>query len=226
MLIDRRRMLGLSTLGAGLVSGTSARAAQALLAAPGPGSGPMPTPPQNIGPFYPVVRPGENMADLTRVPNQAVRARGELVEVRGTVRTVAGAPVRGAVVIAWQANASGAYNHPGSRFGTADPAFLGHAMLRTDRAGEFSLLTVRPGAYPDRPGTLRTPHIHFEVIGEEARLITQMYFPGERLNASDRLLQELQAGGGDPRSVMATTAAGPGRYGAARLSWTIIMDRS
>lgn len=224
MLIDRRRMIGLSTIGAGLVAGHGAQAAQSILASPGPTA--RPTPPQNIGPFYPVVRVGENMADLTHVPNQAGRALGELIEIRGAIRTVAGAPVRGAVVLVWQANASGAYNHPGSAFGAVDPAFLGHAVLRTDRAGEFSLLTVRPGAYPDMPGTLRTPHIHFEVIGEEARLITQMYFPGERLNAADRLLRELEAGGGDPRSVIATTSAERGRDGAARLSWTILLNRA
>lgn len=222
MLIDRRAMLGLSTLGAGLIAGAPSRAAQTAMAP----AGPRPTPPQSIGPFYPIVRPGENMADLTRVPGQAGRARGDLVEVRGAVKTLAGAPVRGAVVIIWQANAAGAYNHPGSQFGSADPAFLGHAMLRTDRAGEFSLLTVRPGAYPDMPGTLRTPHIHFEVIGEEARLITQMYFPGERLNAADRLLRELAAGGGDPRSVIAAAAAERGREEAARLDWTVILERS
>jgi hypothetical protein len=35
---------------------------------------------------------------------------------------------------------------------------------------------------------IRPPHIHFEVQGKFDRLITQMYFPGEPLNASDPLL--------------------------------------
>jgi protocatechuate 3,4-dioxygenase beta subunit len=35
---------------------------------------------------------------------------------------------------------------------------------------------------------MRPPHIHFEVHGVFERLVTQMYFPGEPLNASDRLL--------------------------------------
>ena len=89
MLIDRRKLLGLSTMGAGLIAAVPSRAAQAVPAPSATG----PTPAQNIGPFYPVVRAGENMADLTRVPNQTGRARGELVEVRGAVRTLAGAPV-------------------------------------------------------------------------------------------------------------------------------------
>jgi protocatechuate 3,4-dioxygenase beta subunit len=35
---------------------------------------------------------------------------------------------------------------------------------------------------------MRPPHIHFEVHGRFERLITQTYFPGEPLNACDRLL--------------------------------------
>jgi protocatechuate 3,4-dioxygenase, beta subunit len=35
---------------------------------------------------------------------------------------------------------------------------------------------------------MRPPHIHFEVHGRFGRLITQMYFPDEPLNACDRLL--------------------------------------
>lgn len=218
MLIDRRTILKLSATGASALTGTAMAGMQT--------NGTAPTPAQNIGPFYPVTGLGENMADLTRVSGQSTRARGDLVDVRGTVRTVTGRPVSGAIVLIWQANASGAYNHPRNAFGTADPGFRGHALLRTDRTGQFSLLTVRPGSYPDMPGTVRTPHIHFEVIGEEGRLITQMYFPGERLNAQDRLLRELEAGGGDPRSLIATAASEAGRDGAAALSWTVLLDRA
>jgi protocatechuate 3,4-dioxygenase beta subunit len=219
MLIDRRTMLNLSAIGAGTIGVKKAVQAKPLR------SGPLPTPPQAIGPFYPVVRAGENMANLTRVEGQADRAPGDLIELRGAVRTTAGASVPSAIVVIWQADASGAYNHPRNDFGTPDPRFLGHAVVRTDRAGEFSLLTVRPGAYPDMPGSMRTPHIHFEIIGEESRLITQMYFPGEPLNASDRLLRELRSRGGDPRSLIATATTERSIAGAARLSWTMLLAR-
>ena len=36
---------------------------------------------------------------------------------------------------------------------------------------------------------MRPPHIHFDVKGQVNRLVTQMYFAGERLNDTDRLLQ-------------------------------------
>ena len=45
-----------------------------------------------------------------------------------------------------------------------------------------------PGAYSAGPNWMRPPHIHFEVHGRFERLITQMYFPDEPLNAADRLL--------------------------------------
>jgi len=47
---------------------------------------------------------------------------------------------------------------------------------------------VKPGAYPAGANRIRPPHIHFEVHGKFDRLITQMYFPGEPLNAADPLL--------------------------------------
>lgn len=222
MLVDRRSLLKVSAIGGGALAATPG-IARALDQAGAPASAI--TPPQDIGPFYPVVGVGENTVDLTRVPGNAARAQGKLVEIRGRVQTIAGKPVRGAIVLVWQANASGAYAHPRNGFGVTDPVFRGHGILRTDRSGEFSLLTIRPGAYPDMPGTLRTPHVHFEVIGEEGRLITQMYFPGEPLNDSDRLLRELKAGGGDPQRLIAITAPDSDRNGVARLHWTIVLER-
>jgi protocatechuate 3,4-dioxygenase beta subunit len=34
---------------------------------------------------------------------------------------------------------------------------------------------------------VRTPHIHFRVVGGADRLTTQMYFPGEKLNDRDAI---------------------------------------
>lgn len=36
-------------------------------------------------------------------------------------------------------------------------------------------------------GVHRPPHIHFEIRSKKSRLVTQMVFPGERLNATDEL---------------------------------------
>jgi protocatechuate 3,4-dioxygenase beta subunit len=62
----------------------------------------------------------------------------------------------------------------------------------TDESGCFELRTVKPGAYPvpTSDGWWRPPHIHFSLFGKVwlSRLVTQMYFPGEPLNAQDRIL--------------------------------------
>ena len=39
---------------------------------------------------------------------------------------------------------------------------------------------------------MRAPHIHFQVTAGQRRLVTQMFFDGEALNASDRLLQQVR----------------------------------
>lgn len=50
-------------------------------------------------------------------------------------------------------------------------------------------MTIRPGAYPwkNHFNAWRPPHIHFSVFGPAfaARLVTQMYFPGDALLAFD-----------------------------------------
>ena len=57
----------------------------------------------------------------------------------------------------------------------------------TDEDGNYRFWTISPGAYLARPdiGRWRPKHIHLSVSGGSARLITQMYFPGEPNNASD-----------------------------------------
>ena len=55
--------------------------------------------------------------------------------------------------------------------------------------GRYRLRTVKPGPYPEPSGTMRTPHIHFDVTNADYRLAAQMYFPDEPLNANDLLLR-------------------------------------
>jgi len=121
------------------------------------------------------------------------RAIGQLIHLKVRVLDEDGAPVGGALVEMWQANAAGRYIHPNDDdHAPVDANFYGAARLVTDESGSFELRTVRPGAYPVRPrsGWWRPPHIHFSVFGRVwlSRLVTQMYFPGEPLNAQDRIL--------------------------------------
>jgi protocatechuate 3,4-dioxygenase beta subunit len=208
MQISRRSLV----VGGGALVGLAATAhAQKLV----------PTSGQDLGPFYPVVRPKDEDADLTRLRGAKSVARGEPINVIGRVVDLRGRPVRGVTLELWQANSVGRYDHPGDHANPAalDPNFQGYARLLTDRDGRFKFRSIKPSAY-NTPIGMRTPHIHFDVHGRSERLVTQMYFPGEALNEKDFLLRNAE-----PReSVIAETAARlSGDPGAAAFSWTVVL---
>jgi protocatechuate 3,4-dioxygenase beta subunit len=153
-----------------------------------------PTPQQTTGPYYPghlELATLDN--DLTRAPGANGLVQGLLIDLVGSVRDLSGAPVPGADVLIWQADAIGRYNHPAdSGEGARDPHFEGAGVTRANDAGLYRFRTVKPAAYPPGGRRQRTPHIHMAVqtpAGES--LVTQMYFPGEALNVDDGLFQRL-----------------------------------
>jgi protocatechuate 3,4-dioxygenase beta subunit len=136
------------------------------------------------------LRPGDDNLALSP---EGRMAQGQLIQVSGRVLDEDGRPVAGAIVELWQANAAGRYAHViDQRDAPLDPNFLGNGRTRTDAEGRYAFFTVKPGAYPvpDSGRWWRPPHIHFSVLGPSSlsRLVTQMYFPGDPLNALDRLL--------------------------------------
>jgi protocatechuate 3,4-dioxygenase beta subunit len=177
-MLDRRKLIRNSGLaGLGVVVAQVAKAAT--------------TPPQTEGPFYPVLDHADKDVDLTLVSGRSVRALGEVVIVKGTVRGKDGKPLSGAVVDVWQACATGRYDHPGDPNTRAalDPNFQYFARMLTNNRGEYRFKTIIPGEYPASGNWERPPHIHFRVDawGLE-RLTTQMYFKGNRLNDIDQIL--------------------------------------
>jgi protocatechuate 3,4-dioxygenase, beta subunit len=147
------------------------------------------TPDQILGPFFPQGHKPTASGDLTLTRGRQGCAQGEIVEVRGHIFNREGMPVRGARLIVWQANSFGRYAHSNdSNPAPLDPSFIGFAEILSDRVGAYWFKTVKPGAYPAGPDWMRPPHIHFEVHGHSERLITQMYFAGEALNTTDRIL--------------------------------------
>ena len=151
---------------------------------------PKPTWMEIIGPFYPVEKPADQDADLTVIAGRTERAQGNILDLSGRVLARNGAPVAGAVVEIWQANAAGRYAHTGDRNrAPLDPNFEGYARIVTDAEGRYSIRTIKPGAYPVPSGWMRAPHIHFDVSGKITRLVTAMYFEGEALNEQDRILR-------------------------------------
>ena len=149
------------------------------------------TPDQILGPYFPTgqTQTPVSQADLTSVEGTEGYAQGEIIEVTGRIFNLAGDPVRGVPVMIWQANTFGRYVHVNDpNPAPLDPHFVGCVGIRSDDDGVYRIKTVKPGAYPAGPDWMRPPHIHFEVHGRFERLITQMYFPDEPLNACDRLL--------------------------------------
>ena len=159
-------------------------------------------------PEQPLVRRAPTLSELTGPLDPAKRVRllggdlagrggkraiGQLIHLKVRVLDEDGAPVGGALVEMWQANAAGRYIHPNDDdHAPVDANFYGAARLLTDESGSFELRTVKPGAYPvpTNDGWWRPPHVHFSLFGRAwlSRLVTQMYFPGEPLNAQDRIL--------------------------------------
>jgi protocatechuate 3,4-dioxygenase, beta subunit len=136
----------------------------------------------------------------------AQQAIGQLMHLKLHVVDEDGAPVGGTVVETWQANGAGRYIHPNDDdHAPVDANFYGAARLATDATGIVELRTVKPGAYPvpTNDGWWRPPHIHFSIFGRVwlSRLVTQMYFPGEPLNARDRILNAVPDAGARERLV-------------------------
>ncbi len=177
-----------------------------------------------MGPFYPLEVPTDHDADLTIIAGRKERAKGQVVYVSGRVTDVHGKPVANGVVEVWQANAAGRYAHPADSSKAAlDANFQGFAIVRTRADGSYNFKTIKPGAYPTGEGDWsRPPHIHFDVRGRKSRVVTQMYFEGEPLNAKDLLLQKAQ----NKETMMSRTIAPSGQQERDALVavWDIVLQ--
>ncbi len=179
----RRRIVGAAlAVGAGALLGSaSARllAQERALRA---------TPAVALGPFYPDRLPADQDADLTVIAGRPGRAAGQILYLSGRVLDTRGRPLSGARLELWQANAHGRYIHSadGDASGPLDPGFQGYASLRADAEGRYRIKTIKPAPYSGR-----TAHLHFNVEGGRAKLTTQMFFEGERLNERDGLYRAL-----------------------------------
>lgn len=150
-----------------------------------------PTPKEIEGPFYPVRAQADKDFDLTQIEGREGKALGDVFQIKGRVLDTNGKPIVGATVDLWQANAAGRYDHPRDpRTEALDPNFQGWGIVPSGKEGGFIFKTIKPGTYPVGKGWTRPPHIHFKVSQKGFQtLVTQMYFPDEKLNKIDHLLQ-------------------------------------
>jgi protocatechuate 3,4-dioxygenase beta subunit len=97
---------------------------------------------------------------------------GTRLTLTGYVVTTGCAPIAGATVNIWQADATGTYDNSG---------YTLRGYVVTDATGRFTIETIVPGEYPGR-----TEHIHVKVTPPGgATLTTQVYFPGATANDAD-----------------------------------------
>ena len=212
----RRHMLAL-TGAAGMLAATGmlARAARAQLHR---------TPGQTLGPFYPLEKPADADADLTRIKGRSERALGQVIYVGGQIVNADGEPLPGVVIELWHANSHGRYAHPNDdNTAPLDPNFEGFARLVSDTQGRYRFKTIKPLGYP-AGGFNRPPHIHFAFTGNSQRLVTQLYFDGEPLNDSDPLL----ASAGDHRHSLIVTLERPTpdlEPDSRVANWNIVLEK-
>lgn len=124
--------------------------------------------------------------DLTQNGRVNGEPIGERIVVHGKVTDQKGKPLSGVLIEVWQANAAGRYIHKVDQHDAPiDPNFLGGGRCITDKNGQYTFYTIKPGAYPwgNHHNAWRPNHIHFSLIGPQigSRLVTQMYFPGDPL---------------------------------------------
>jgi protocatechuate 3,4-dioxygenase, beta subunit len=154
-----------------------------------------PTPAEVEGPFYPVANQQDKDFDLTKIDGHQAVADGTHIIIKGRITDSTGNPLENATIDLWQANARGRYRHPRDpNPQPLDPNFQGWAIINSGKDGEFRFKTVKPGAYPASKTWIRPPHIHFKISSHGYDpLITQMYFPEEKLNETDLLLRNKKA---------------------------------
>ena len=122
-----------------------------------------------LGPFY------KSGAPATSELCASGSGGAEKLAVTGRVTGLPGcAPLAGARVEVWQADAHGDYTQVGGA--RDDPRCLLRASVIADAAGQYRYTTILPGEYPGRPR-----HIHYRVSHPgHAALVTQLYFGSGR----------------------------------------------
>jgi protocatechuate 3,4-dioxygenase beta subunit len=167
----RRVILGAGVFAAGSLLMADGSVAQAPLApTPACHDGDDATVPQTEGPFFKPSSP-----ERTDLFEEGMA--GQPIELVGFVLSRACRPLAGALLDFWQADDKGRYDNSGFRL-------RGHQF--SDAEGRYRLRSIVPGIYPGR-----TRHVHVKVQPQGGRVLTtQLYFPGEAQNRSDRLFRK------------------------------------
>lgn len=117
-------------------------------------------------------------------------AKGEVIEIVGSIYDGTGWAMRDALFESWQADASGKFAGQDG----ADPSVSGYCRFAADgETGEYTLKTVKPGSIAGRGGQVHAPHISLWIVarGINIGLQTRIYFEDED-NSTDPLLNRIE----------------------------------
>ncbi len=143
------------------------------------------TPAQTEGPYY-----SENPPEDATLYEEGMA--GTPITLTGYVFDQNCKQLPGARVDFWQADAAGQYDNQGY-------TLRGYQL--TDGEGRYAVTTVIPGIYPGR-----ARHIHVKVTAARGQTLTsQLYFPNEPGNASDRIF--------DPATLVKIETTATGQVG-------------
>ena len=148
------------------------------------------TPSATVGPYLAI--------GLTWADGQYVVPEGTegAIWLRGRVFDGNGDLVPDALVETWQADPDGRFAHADDpRGAVTTPSFRGLGRSHTvEPAGEYAVLTLKPGPVPDGEGGLQAPHVDVSLFarGLLDRVVTRIYFADEaEANAQDVVLKGL-----------------------------------
>jgi protocatechuate 3,4-dioxygenase, alpha subunit len=127
---------------------------------------------QTIGPYWHLIDDSA-WADLTRFG-----AHGETIVLIGTVTDGAGTLVTDAAIEIWQTSPE------------ASATFPAFGRCRTDTAGAFRFVTLKPGPVAGLGNAQQAPHVAVSIFarGLLKALTTRLYFQDEALNETDPVL--------------------------------------
>ena len=117
-------------------------------------------------------------------------ATGTRIRIEGRITDGDGIGINDAMIEIWQADAQGRYASPRDTRARPNTRFKGFGRSATDKNGEFSFDTVKPGSVPGPEGKPQAPHIVVCIYsrGMLRQLYTRLYFSDESSNSSDPIL--------------------------------------
>ena len=157
---NRRQMLELSISRGFLVAASASAVSQTQLLAlwqEAEAQAHKPTSAEVLGPFFRKGAPNQSQLRAPGDPGFGLKVSGQVMNIKGQL-------IEGAKVDLWHADHVGRYDTRGYKY---------RAKLDPDAKGLYSINTVMPGHYADRPAQ----HIHYLITAPGHKtLITQAYF--------------------------------------------------